>query len=106
MADRVPPLKQETAEGDLLPTEFDHNEDGVDVRSVFYQNDTSDDTNVETSRDSSNNMTFKDGVVSGTKTLTDLLGGAAASLLGRAVFKVDGGLVYTTGGDVVIKENQ
>lgn len=29
---------------------------------------------------------------------------AGSSLLGRAVFKIDGGLVYTTDGDVVIKE--
>jgi len=89
---------------DEFPRAMDPNNDQADVRGVVIQNDTSNDEDVVITRDASDNMTFQDGVVVGTKTLTDLLAGA--SLLGRAVFKVDGGLIYTTDGDVVIKETQ
>lgn len=68
---RVPPLKNDPVEGyeeDFVPTQ-----DAADTRGVYVQNDSSNDTTVLVSRDASNNMTFKDGVVSGTKTLTDLL---------------------------------
>lgn len=115
MADRVRVQKREyaSAGGDGADDvsyidDIDPNEDGVDSRSVFLQNDSSADSNVEITRDASDpdNMTFKDEVQTTPVTLTDLLGGAAAALLGKAVFKVDGGLVYTTDGDVVIKEVQ
>ena len=75
MADRVPPLKQESAEGDLFPNEFDPNEDAVDVRGVFVQSDTSDDEAVNITRDSSDRMTFKDGDNTTPIPLTDLIGG-------------------------------
>lgn len=80
--DRVRPLKIERTSGggsqdNIYPHDLNSNEDGVDVRGVILQNDSSNDTTVELSRDASNNMTFKDGVVSGTKTLTELLAGAA-----------------------------
>jgi len=77
MADRVPPLKQESAEGDLFPNEFDPNEDAVDVRGVFVQSDTSDDEAVNITRDSSDRMTFKDGDNTTPIPLTDLIGGGA-----------------------------
>jgi len=80
MADRTQAIKWESpskggTETDTVPTEINPNQDGLDARSSFFQNDTSEDGTVEVSRDSSDNMTFKDGVVSGTKTLTDLLEG-------------------------------
>ena len=115
MADRIRVQKREYAskggdasdETDFID-EIDPNEDGVDARSLFLQNDSSEDSNVEISRDAADpdNMTFKDEVNTTPVTLTDLLGGAAAALLGKAIFKVDGGLVYTTDGDVCIKEVQ
>lgn len=109
MADRVRPQKLESpasggTELDEFPTAVDPGEDHIDARGYFIQNDTSDDEVVQLSRDASDNMTFKDGVVVGTKTLTDLLAGA--SLLGKALFKIDGGLLYTTDGDVLIKVNE
>lgn len=83
MADRVRVTKYEYAskggdasdETDYLD-EIDPNDDGVDARALYLQNDSSEDSNVEISRDTSSNMTFKDGVVSGTKTLTELLAGS------------------------------
>ena len=81
MTDRVQSIKWESPSGggtqtDTVPTEINPNEDGLDARSLFLQNDSSADSNVEVSRDASNNMTFKDGVVAGTKTLTELLAGS------------------------------
>ena len=75
--DRVKPLKITDSGGaaEPYPQDLDKNEDAPDVRGVVIQNDTSDDDAVVVSRDVSNNLTFKDGVVSGTKTLTDLLEG-------------------------------
>ena len=45
-------------------------------------------------------VAFVNGVV------RSLTGGAADSLLGKAIFTVDGGMVYDTDGDVLIKVNQ
>jgi len=79
--DRIRPLKIESISGggsqdNVYPHDMNPNEDGVEVRGVLLQNDTSDDEVVVVSRDASNNMTFEDGVVSGTKTLTELLSGS------------------------------
>ena len=84
MADRCAPIKWESpskggTQTDTVPTEIDPNEDGLNARSLFLQNDSSADSTVEISRDASNNLTIKDGVVSGTKTLTDLLAGSDLS---------------------------
>ena len=83
MADRVRVQKREYGSkgGDPLDDvpfidEIEPNEDGIDCRSVFLQNDTSEDSNVEVSRDSSDNMTFKDGPNSSAVTLTNLLSGS------------------------------
>lgn len=81
MSDRVQVIKWESpasggTQTDTVPTEIDPNEDGLDARSLFLQNNSSADSTVEISRDASDNMTFKDGVVSGTKTLADLLSGS------------------------------
>lgn len=83
MADRVQSVKWESpskggTQEDITPTEIDPNEDGLDSRAVYIQNDSSSDSDVEISRDASDNMTFKDKVVSGTKTLSDLLAGGSA----------------------------
>jgi hypothetical protein len=71
---RVLPFgKEDGTEG--YDQQFNNNQDAVDVRGVFLQNDTSNDAAVLITRDnaSPSNMTFADGVVSGTKTLLQLL---------------------------------
>ena len=78
MVDRVQPLVWEsTTKGgssdEPFHKEIDPNEDAIETRGVYIQNDSSTDETVEVSRDASNNLIFKDGVVVGTKTLTDLL---------------------------------
>lgn len=73
---------------------------------ILQKSDDKTDESIALSKDGSDNMLFQDGVQTTPVTLTDLVGGAAASLLGKAVFKSDGGLVYTSSGDVVIKANQ
>ncbi len=78
--DRIHPLKFESpdtggTETDEFPNSSDSNEDFVDCRGITIQNDTSDDETVYVSRDSSNNLIFKDGIVSTEKTLTDLIAG-------------------------------
>lgn len=78
--DRVRSLKIEKpstggTQTDIYPSTVNTNEDALDVRGLVIQNDTSDDENVIISRDASDNMTFKDGVVSGEQTLSDLLEG-------------------------------
>jgi len=88
--DRVKPLKIESTdtggdETDDFPTSLDKNEDFVDCRGVVFQNDTSDTETVAISRDASDNMTFFDGVVSGTKTLADLLSGGMSEATHRAL---------------------
>jgi hypothetical protein len=80
MVDRIKPLKIEGpgsggTETDEFPTSMDKNEDFVDARGYCVQNDTSNDEDVRVSRDASDNLTFQDGVVSGVKTLSDLLAG-------------------------------
>ncbi len=80
MVDRVKPLKIEGpasggTETDDFPTSTDKNEDFLDAHGYCIQNDESDDDTVRFSRDASDNMTFQDGVVSGTKSLADLLAG-------------------------------
>ena len=81
--DRVKPLKIESpstggTQTDIYPHDLNPQQDAVDARGFVIQNDTSDDETVVISRDASNNMTFKDGVVSGTKTLTEVLAGSGA----------------------------
>lgn len=103
MADRVQPVKWEsTSKGgstdEPYPAEIDPNEDGLDCRAVMLQNDSSSDSDVEVSRDASGNMTFKDKVVSGTKTLSDLLAGGSA-------FDPDVMLTSRNTGQVLVSRN-
>ena len=85
MADRVKPLKMEGADAggtqeDVFPTSLNINEDSIDARGLFVQNGTSNDDVVHVSRDASNNMTLKDGII-GTKTLLELLSTIVKSVL-------------------------
>ena len=103
MAGKVQPVKWEsTAKGgssdEPYPAELNPNEDGLDCRAVYLENDTSDDKDVELSRDASGNMTFKDKVVSGTKTLADLLAGGEA-------FDPDDMLTSRNTGEVLVSRN-
>ncbi len=79
--DRIRPLKMESpatggTQDDEVPYEVEPNQDYADLRGITLQNDSSNDEDVVLSRDASDNMTFMDKVVSGTKTLSDLLAGA------------------------------
>lgn len=91
---RVSIDKDNTAEG--FEQGLDHNADAPDVRGVYIQNDTSNDTNVLVSRDASNNMTFTDPVLGSTVTLSQLA--TTAGLLDIA-----GGFVYIGDGDILVK---
>jgi hypothetical protein len=78
MVDRVRPLKYEGtdtggSQTDVWPTSTKINEDFLDSRGAVFQNDTSNDEDVRVSRDASDNMTFQDGVVAGTRLLADFL---------------------------------
>lgn len=101
MADRVRVQKREygskggdPADDTPFIDEIDPNEDGVDCRSVFLQNDTSEDSNVEISRDASDpdNMIFRDEVQTTPLTLTQLASGALppASEVGQFLFSYNG----------------
>lgn len=85
MADRVFPLKLESpiygTQFDPTPTELDPNEDHIDVRGMFIQNDSSNDENVHVSRDSTSRMTFTDAENTTPRTLTELgTGGTGISI--------------------------
>lgn len=84
MVDRVHPLKLEHpaygTQTDFTPTELDPQEDHVDVRGAFFQNDTSDDETVHVTRDSSSRMIFIDSENTTALTLTELgTGGTGVS---------------------------
>lgn len=63
------PLKDNPTEG--YEQDFDPNTDAANVRGVYIQKDTGNDTAVVVTRDASDNMTFTDAVT-GTKTLAQL----------------------------------
>lgn len=73
---KVTPVKQETGADDyeLLNAPAKQNEDALNARGYFVQNDTSTDTTALITRDASNNMTFVDGV-GGPYTLAQLATG-------------------------------
>lgn len=110
MVDRVQVIKWESiseggSQDDSVPTEINSNEDGLDMRSAFLQNDTSSDKAVNVSRDASDNMTFEDPVVGEVKTLADLLAGGSAFNPDLLLFTSDGGLIYNNSGEPLLKEN-
>ena len=63
------PLKNDENEG--FEVDFDENVDAANVRGVYLQNDSSDDSNVIITRNSENNIAFTDSI-SGTYTLAEL----------------------------------
>ena len=75
----------------------DRNTDAGDLRGLYLQNDTSNDTNVLVSRDASDNMTLQDGVVTTPVTLSDV------AIMTRAILTIEGGIVYTGDADFVLK---
>jgi hypothetical protein len=60
--EKVSPIKQETGGDDVdyLNTPADPNEDALNVRGLYIQADTGNDTSVVLSRDNLGNMTFQD----------------------------------------------
>jgi hypothetical protein len=83
MVDRVRALKQESsatggngADDVEYPTPVKNNQDALDSRGYFVQNDTSNDTTSLITRDASDNMTFQDGVT-GPWTLSELAASAS-----------------------------
>ena len=106
MVDRIKPLKIESSDtggtdNDTFPTSTNINQDFIDARGLIIQNATSDDEVVKLAKDASNNLTFNDGVVSGTKTLTNLLSWEDHFPATQAVY-VDGNRVdaYTEDGSI------
>jgi len=73
------------------------NSDAVDVRGLYVQNDTSNDTSVVITRDASGNLTFTDPVLGLTKTLTQLAAGASGVIYGYD-FLLDNEPTAATGG--------
>jgi len=103
MVDRVQAQKWESSDqggqdDEPLPCEIDVNEDGLDARAYFLQNDTSSDSDVLVSRDASDNMIFQDKVVSGVKTLADLVAGGTA-------FDPDNLMTSRNSGQVLVSRN-
>lgn len=105
MVDRVQPLKiEDTATGgddvDAFPTAVDRNEDYIDCRGTAIQNATSNDDQVRTERDASNNLVLVDPVA-GPRTLNSLTTGGFD--INNIVFDVAGCLVYDEAGNVVTR---
>lgn len=108
--DKVKPLKIESADtggtqDDQFPTSLDPQEDYIEVRGLVLDDASNKDETTVLDRNG-DNMQFKDVNNPTPVTLTDLLGGAAASLLGKAIFTVDGGLIYSSAGDVQLKVSE
>lgn len=84
MTDKVRPIKQESSgtggnpsdDVEYLNSPANPNQDALEARGYFIQNNSSSDTNVIVSRDASNNMTFTDPVA-GSYTLTQLSTGGS-----------------------------
>lgn len=110
--DRVQVVKQESAAlgGDAadeapFDSPIEPQEDAIEAAGLYLQDETHRDETTLIAR-SGDDMTFKDGSNPTSVSLTDLLGGAAASLLGKAVFKVDGGMIYDSDGNILLKGNE
>jgi hypothetical protein len=105
--DRVKPLKLESpdtggVENDEFPTSMDPTEDFVECAGIVIDDATHVDESTVIAR-SNKDMIFKDGFNPAFVTLTQLLEGVAARDNRYLIFKIDGGTVYTTAGDVVEK---
>lgn len=113
-ADKVQLLKQESTAGGgdgteerEYPAPLDPNEDLPEVRGVYFQKDTGNDTAVKITRDASDNLSFTDPVA-GTKTLQQLATAAGVSVNDFLLDNepVDVGYTYTPtySGGVVTQE--
>jgi hypothetical protein len=105
MVDKIRPLKIESpadggTETDEFPTAVDPNEDYLDARGIVFQDDTSEDEQVILSRNSNDDMTFKDAYNSPV-TLTQLLAGGFD--MNRILLTINGTIVYIDDGDIVLK---
>ena len=106
--DRVQAIKWESPSGggtqtDESPTEINPNQDALDAKGLYIQDDTSADDTVLVSRDVSGNMTFKDGVVSGVKTLLDLTSGTSV-IEDKGLLTTEGGIIYDNSVNLVIHD--
>ena len=85
-------------ETDLFPTAADPNEDHVEARGVFIQNDSSDDELVHVTRDASDRLTFKDGDNTTPVPLTDLIsGGTVPPIVAFSGYDSSGGTSIVSG---------
>lgn len=105
--DKVKPLKLESPdtggkEEDQFPTSMDPTEDFVECAGIVLDDATHVDENVVFWR-AADDMMFKDTNNPAGATLTQLLENSAARDNRYLIFKIDGGTVYTTAGDVVEK---
>lgn len=106
--DRVQAIKWESpahggTQTDQTPTELDVHEDHLECRGVVIQDDTSDDEDVGVTRDASGNLMFRDKVVSGEKSLADVMSGGTAFDPGKLLITTEGGLLYNSQGILLVK---
>ena len=104
---RVQPLKLEdpdTGGGsmDMFPTALNKNEDYIDCHGIVFQDTISNDETTIIGREG-NDMIFIDGNNQIKSTLTDLLSGTVSNNKCYLIFKEDGGVCYTTNGDIIEK---
>jgi len=83
-----------------VPTEINPNTDEIDCHGIYLQTDSSDDETVSVYRDLSDNLVLKDGVVSGTKTLTELVSGGFD--VDTILTSQDGAVLSNQDGDVLV----
>jgi hypothetical protein len=88
-------LDKDTPEG--YEAGLDTNQDALDARGVYLQNDTSDDTQVLLTRDANSNMTFQDAF-NAPITLSRLL-----RSFNNMILTVAGTVVYVGDGDIQTK---
>ena len=59
---------------DTVPTEINPNEDSLDTRGVYVQNDSSNDKEVYVTRDASDNLVLMDDFLNAERVLAELMG--------------------------------
>jgi hypothetical protein len=105
--DKVKPLKLESSDtggtqNDEFPTSMNQHEDYIECRGLVFDDAIrADESTVITREDK--DMLFRDGNNPDYVTLTQLLASISARDNRYIVFKVDGGTVYDTHGNVVEK---
>jgi hypothetical protein len=115
MADKVQVIKWESVskggtQEDMVPTEIDPNEDALDARGMYVQNDSSDDKVVYTTRDSDNNLVMKDDFVSLARVLAELLGFTKVPDTVERIILTDydhtvGRMTIEDGGELTLQDN-